>query len=42
VKCVGCGEKKEFKNEELPADQPFCDVCGMPMIAEKAELFDRK
>ena len=33
VKCVGCGKKKEVGAGE---GQPFCDDCGMPMIAVEA------
>ena len=39
VKCIGCGNKKEIKANEIPkGDHPCCDKCGMPMIAEKARI----
>ncbi len=41
VKCVGCGAKKKLENEEA-AEQPFCEQCGMPMIAEQVELDTRR
>ena len=42
IKCTGCGKKKTFVNEEVPSEQPVCDDCFMPMIAEKVELDTRK
>lgn len=36
VKCVGCGVKKDF--DHIPHDMPFCEHCGSPMIAERAEV----
>ncbi len=42
VKCVGCNNKKEYKDEEVPHQQPFCEYCGSPMIAERVELDTRK
>lgn len=38
AKCVGCGKTREIRAGEIPDDeQPMCDICYMPMIAEKAE-----
>lgn len=38
AKCIECGNKKEIHAGEIPqGEQPICDKCGMPMIAEKAE-----
>jgi len=37
VKCVACGATKEIGPKEIEAgEQPMCDICFMPMIAEKA------
>jgi len=37
VKCIGCGNKKEIRRGEIASDdQPMCDKCFMPMVAEKA------
>ncbi len=42
AKCIGCGDTKEIRaNEILSGEQPLCDKCGMPMIAEKAEIIDK-
>jgi NAD-dependent SIR2 family protein deacetylase len=42
VKCIGCGKKRDIRAGEIPAgEQPMCDECGMPMIAEKAGIFHR-
>jgi len=39
AKCVGCGKKREIKENEIPkGEHPCCDDCGMPMIAEQAEI----
>jgi len=39
AKCIGCGDKKEIRENEIPrGEQPCCNKCGMPMIAEKAIL----
>ena len=38
AKCVGCGKKREIKPREvLPGDQPMCDECYMPMLAESVK-----
>jgi rRNA maturation endonuclease Nob1 len=37
VKCIGCENKKEYQNENIPNQQPFCEFCGSPMIAERIE-----
>jgi NAD-dependent SIR2 family protein deacetylase len=38
AKCIGCGNKREIKAGEIPqGEQPCCDKCGMPMIAESAK-----
>ncbi len=34
VKCVGCSTKKEI---EATKEQPFCELCGCPMILEKVK-----
>lgn len=36
VKCVGCGVKKEVGQEQR--EQPMCEKCFMPMLAEKATI----
>lgn len=38
VRCVACHQKKLLSFEAAAAltDQPTCDRCYMPMIAEKA------
>lgn len=37
AKCVGCGAKREIKPDEIPkGSHPICNICYMPMIAEKA------
>jgi hypothetical protein len=39
AKCIGCGNKKHIKAGEIPkGEQPICDKCFMPMIAERAEI----
>ena len=39
AKCIGCGEKREIRAGEIPkGEQPCCDKCGMPMIADRAEI----
>lgn len=39
AKCIGCGEKRKIRAGEIPQnEQPCCDKCGMPMIAEKAKV----
>ena len=39
AKCIGCGEKREIKENEIPkGNHPCCNKCGMPMIAERAEI----
>ncbi len=39
AKCIGCGEKRKIHSGEIaPGDQPCCDKCGMPMIAEEARV----
>ena len=38
AKCVGCGEKREIGAFEIPqGEQPMCEKCFMPMVAESAE-----
>ena len=39
VKCIGlCNEKRKiFPGEIKEGDQPMCDKCYMPMVAENAE-----
>lgn len=37
AKCVGCGNKTEIIGGQIPkGEQPICQKCFMPMIAEKA------
>lgn len=38
VRCVACHQKQVLSFEAAASltDQPFCDRCSMPMIAEKA------
>jgi len=37
AKCIGCGEKREIKAGEIPeGEQPMCEKCFMPMVAQKA------
>jgi hypothetical protein len=39
TKCVGCGSKREIKEGEISkGEHPCCDKCGMPMIANRAEI----
>jgi len=38
AKCVGCGEKREIGAFDIPqGEQPMCEKCFMPMVAESAE-----
>ena len=38
VKCITCGKLREVKAGEIPeGDTPCCDLCGMVMLAVKAE-----
>lgn len=37
VKCIGCGKKREIKENEISSDDfPICDECFMPMMPQKA------
>ena len=39
IKCVGCGNKRIATQDELESrDHPMCELCFMPMIAEKVEV----
>lgn len=39
AKCIGCGNKKEIKENEISQkDHPCCNKCGMIMLAESAEV----
>ena len=38
VRCVKCKVTREIKPGEIgPDDFPMCEVCYMPMMAERAE-----
>ena len=36
IKCIACGFKKTVGKEQT--EQPMCDKCYMPMIAQKATI----
>ena len=37
AKCVSCGARRDIKPGEIPPDdQPMCNQCGSPMVAESA------
>ncbi len=39
TKCIGCGNKRQIQENEISqGDHPCCNKCGMPMIAESAEI----
>ena len=39
ARCIGCGNKQEIIGGEIPkGEQPICQKCFMPMVAEKAEI----
>jgi ribosomal protein S27AE len=42
AKCVECGNKKEYEDEYIPRQQPFCEFCGGVVIAESAEFDTRE
>ena len=39
AKCVGCGKERKIMAGEIPkGEHPMCDVCYMPLVADRADI----